>query len=75
MPGSPVYKVAEKITDRQLFLGQKINWLSKQTVDSLRSISLDHDEVFISFDVTSPCTNVRVKEAKIEAAKKRKFAT
>ena len=46
-------------------------------MDNLRNISLDHDEVAISFDITSLHTNVPVKEAIFEAAEKlypRKFA-
>ena len=71
MPGSPYYKLAEKITEWLSFIPEsKINFSSKQTVDNLRNISLDHDEVVISFDVTSLYTNVPVKEAIFEAAQK-----
>ena len=48
----------------------KMNCSSKQTVDNLRNISLDHDKVVISFDVTSLYTNVAVNEAIFEAAEK-----
>ena len=71
IPGSPYYKVAEKITEwLSVILESKINCSSKQTVDNLRNISLDQDEVLISFDVTSLLTNVPVKEAIFEAAEK-----
>ena len=74
MAGSPDYKVAEKTTERLSVIPEsKINCLSKQSLDSLRSISRDHDEVAMSFDATSLYTSVSVKEAIIEAAKKRKF--
>ena len=46
----------------------KMNCSSKQTVDNLRNISLDHDEVVNSFDVTSLYTDVPVKEAIFEVA-------
>ena len=50
MPGSLDYQVTEKITERLSVIPEsKINWLSKETVDSLRSISLDQDKVVFSF--------------------------
>ena len=71
MPGSPYYKLAEKITEWLAVIPEpKINCSSKQTVDNLRNISLDQDEVLMSFDVTSIYTNVPVKEAIFEAAEK-----
>ena len=77
MPGSSCYKVAEKITEWLSVIPEsKKDCSSKQTVDNLRNISLDQDEVVISFDVTSLFTNVPVKEAIFEAAEKlysRKF--
>ena len=47
-----------------------INCSSKQTGDNLRYISLDNDEVVISFDITSLYNNVPVKEAIFKAAEK-----
>ena len=71
MPRSPYYKLAEKITKWLSVLPEsKINCSSKQTVDNLRNISLDHDEAVISFDVTSLYTSVPVKEAIFEAPEK-----
>ena len=71
MPGSPYYKLAEKIIELlSLIPESKINCSSKQTVDNLRNISLDHDEVVISFDATSLYNNLLVKEAIFEAAEK-----
>ena len=71
MPGSPYYKVVKKITEWLSVIPEsKISCSSKQTVDNLRNISLDQDEVAISFDVTSLFTNVPVKEVLFEAAEK-----
>ena len=53
-----------------VILEPKINCSSKQFADSSRNISLDHDGVVISFDVTSLYTNVPVKEGNFEAAGK-----
>ena len=70
MPGLP-YKLVEKITERLSVIPEsKINCSSNQTVHNLRNVSLDHDEVVIYFDVTSLYTNVPVKEAAFEVAKK-----
>ena len=66
MSGSPCYKVAEKITDFSV----KINNSSKQTLDNLKNISLDNNEVVIYFDVTSLYTNVPFKEAIFDTAEK-----
>ena len=53
IPGSPYYKLVEKMTEWLSVIPEsKINCSSKQTVHNLRNISLDHDEVVISFDVT-----------------------
>lgn len=63
MPGSPYYKLAEKIIEWLSVIPEaKINCLSKQTLDNLRNIFLDHDKVVISL-----YTNVPVKEAIFEA--------
>lgn len=71
MPGSPYYKVAENITEwLSVIPDSKINGSAKQTVDNLRNISLNHDEVVISFDATSPYANVPIKDAIFEAAEK-----
>ena len=39
-------------------------------MDKLRKFSLDHDEVAISFDITSLCTNDPVEEAILGEAEK-----
>ena len=71
MPGSPYYNLTEKITEWLSVIPEsKIYCPSKQTVDNLRNVSLDHDEVVSSFDVISLYTNVPVKEAIFEAAEK-----
>ena len=63
MLGSPFYKLVGKITERLSVIPEsKINCSSKKTVDNLRNISLDQDEVVISFNVTPLYTNVPVKE-------------
>ena len=70
MPGSPDYKVARKITEWLSVIPEsKINCSPKQIVDNLRNISLDHDEVVTSFDVTYLHTNVPVKEEIFEGLK------
>ena len=71
MPGLLYYKVAKKIIEWLSVIPEsKINYSSKQTVDNLKNISFDHDEVVISFDVTSLYTNDPVKEAIFKAAEK-----
>ena len=77
MPGSLYYKPAEKVTEWFSVISEsKISCSSRQTVDNLRNISFDHDEVVISFDITPLHTNVLAK-AIFEAPEKlysRKFA-
>ena len=46
----------------------KINSSTQKTVDSLKRMTLESDEVIILFDVTSLYTNVPVKEAIQEVA-------
>ena len=71
MPGSPYYKVAQNVTEwLSVIPDSKINGSVKQTVDNLKNISLNHDEVVISFDGTSVYTNVPIKDAIFEAAEK-----
>ena len=48
----------------------KTNCSSRQTVDDIKELQLDDDEVLVSFDVSSLYTNVPVKEAIIEATEK-----
>ena len=69
MPGSPYYKIAEKVTKWLSMVPEsKINCSTKKTVDQLKDVTLDTDEVVISFDVSSLYTNVPVNEAIEEAA-------
>ena len=69
MARSLYYKVAKKIAEWLSVIPEsKMNCSSKQTVDNLRNISLEHDEVVILFDATSQYSNVSVKEAIFEAA-------
>ena len=69
MPSSPYYRIAAKVTKWLSVVPQsKINCSSKKTVDQLKNIQLDDDEVMISFDVSSLYTNVPVDEAIQEAA-------
>ena len=69
MPGSPYYKIAEKVTKWLAMVQEsKINCSTKKTVDQLKDGTLDPDEVVISFDVSLLYTNVPVNEAIEEAA-------
>ena len=69
MPGSPYHKIVQKVTDWLSVVSEsKINKPTQKTVDSLKRMSLESEEVIISFDVTSPYTNVPVKEVIQEAA-------
>ena len=69
MPGSPYYKIAEKVTKWLSIVPEsKINCSTKKTIDQLKDVTLDPDEVVISFDVSSLYTNVPVNEAIEEAA-------
>ena len=69
MPGLPYYKIAEKVTKWLSMVPEsKINCSTKKTVNQLKDVILDPEEVTISFDVSSLYTNVLVKEAIEEAA-------
>ena len=69
IPGLPYYKIAEKITKWLSMVPEsKINCSTKKTVDQLKDVTLDPDEVVISFDVSSFYTNVPVNKAIKEAA-------
>ena len=62
MPGSPYYKITQKVTGWLSEVPEsKINNSTQKTVDSLKRKTLESDEVIISFDVTSLYTNVPVK--------------
>ena len=64
MSGSPYYKLAEKVTKRLSVIPEsKINCSTQKTVDQLKNVKLDPEEVMISFDVSSLYTNVPVNEA------------
>lgn len=67
MPGLPYHKIAGEVTKWLSAIPQgKTKCWSKQTVDGLKEVTLDKEEVTISFDVTSSYTNVPVKEVVIE---------
>ena len=69
MPGSPYYKIAEKVTKWLPMVPEsKINCSTEKTVDQLKDVTLDTDEVVKSFDVSPLYTNVPVNEAIEEAA-------
>ena len=69
MPGSPYHKIAQKVTEWLSVVPEsKINSSTQKTVDSFKRMTLESDEVIISFDVTSLYTNLPVKEAMQEAA-------
>ena len=69
MPSSPYYKIAEKVTKwLSMVQESKINCSTKKTVDQVKDVTLDPDEVVISFDVSSLYMNVPVNEAIEEAA-------
>ena len=69
MPGSPYYRIAEKVTKWLSVIPlSKINCSSKKTMDQLRALSLDPEEIMISFDIISLYTNVPGNEAIEEAA-------
>ena len=69
MPGSPYYKLAEKVTKwLSVIPKSKVNCSTQKTVDQLKNIKLDPEEVMISFDVSSLYTNVPVNETINDAA-------
>ena len=69
MPGSPYYKLAEKVTKWLSVIPEsKINCSKQKTVDQLKNVKLDPEEVMISFDLSSLYTNVPVNEAINDAA-------
>ena len=74
MPGSPYHKVAKKVTEWLNAIPEaKISSSTKQTVDKLKGIVLQPDEIIVSFDVSSLYTNVPVREA-IEVAANRLYS-
>ena len=69
IPGSPYYKLAEKVAKWLSVIPEsKINCSTQKTVDQLKNVKLDPEEVMISFDVSSLYTNVPVNEAINDAA-------
>ena len=69
MPGSPYYKLAEKVTKWFSVIPEsKINCSTQKAVDQLKNVKLDPEEVIISFDLSSLYTNVPVNEAINDAA-------
>ena len=54
MPGSPYYKIADRITKWLSIIPEsQISCSTKNTVDKLKNVTLDPNEVMISFDVSS----------------------
>ena len=69
MSGFPYHKIAQKVTEWLSVVPEsKINSSIQKSVGSLKRMTLESDEFIISFDLTSLCTNVPVKEAIQEAA-------
>ena len=69
MPGSPYYNTAQTVTKWLSVVPEsKTQCTSKKVADQLKDITLDDDEVLVSFDVVSLYTNVPVEEAIQEAA-------
>ena len=64
MPGS-LYKVNRMVVSSSRI---KKNSSTQKTVDCLKRMTLESDEVIVSFDVTSLNTNAPNKEATQEAA-------
>ena len=64
MPGSVYHQIALQVTKWLSVVPEcNINSSTKRIADSLSSVTLDEDEVIVSFDVTSLYTNVPVEEA------------
>ena len=69
MPSSPYYNTALTVTKWLSVVPEsKSQCTSKKMADQLKDITLDDDEVLVSFDVVSLNTNVPVYEAIQEAA-------
>ncbi len=69
MPGSPYDNVGTMVT-KWLSVNpeSQIRCTNKQVVDKIKDVTLEEDEVMVSFDVSSLYTNVPVDEAISEAA-------
>ena len=64
MPGSAYHKIATQVTKWLSVVDEcNIRSSTKKVCDMLSDITLDDDEVLVSFDVTSLYTNVPVQEA------------
>ena len=69
MLGSPYYKTTQTVTKwLSVVPGSKNQCTSKKVADQLEDITLDGDEVLVSFDVVSLYINVPVEEAFQESA-------
>ena len=69
MPSSLYYNTAQTVTKWLSVVPEsKSQCISKKVADQLNDITLDDDEVLVSFDVVSLYTNVPVDEAIQEAA-------
>ena len=69
MPGSAYHKIGLKCTEWLSVVKEcQVNSSTKSISESLKSITLEEDEVIVSFDVTSLYTNVPVNEAIMECA-------
>ena len=64
MPGSAYHKIAVQIANWLKCVPEcKINSSSKSICDKLKTVTLEKDEIVVSFDVSSLYTNVPVIEA------------
>ena len=66
MPGSPYYQLGTVVVYYPIVTNKLCS--NKQVVDKIKELTLDDDEVIVSFDVSSLYTNVPVNEAIQEAA-------
>ena len=68
MPGTPYEKVGTWVTEWLSSIpSSQIRCTNKQVVDKIKNITLEDEEVIVSFDVSSLYTNVPVDEAIQEA--------
>ena len=64
MPGSAYHKVAIKVAEWLSVVPEcQINSSTKTVCDKLKTVTLERDEIVVSFDVSSLYTNVPVMES------------
>ena len=69
MPGTPYAALGTVVTKWLSVIPEsQIRCSNKEVVDKIKQVTLEDDEIIISFDVTSLYTNVPVDEAIQEAA-------